>query len=159
MAHLSSPAMMISPENLKTSTSTPKSSHREFFEKLYGSLDQGTRTKLDSSSSSDDSINMKKSSEVDKSHLMQMSGSSDDELPAQVVPKSSPVRPFPSFAMADQLQQPPLMPTLPYFPPLHHQNFGGSASPSSIAAAGSVESALRFSDFPFPGGLAAFRKS
>ena len=133
---------------MKTSTPKAPSRHREFFEKLYGSL-ENTAKKLDSSSSSDESSSDPKKDTSDSS------GQSNNEE------KSSPLRPFPSFpAGMDQSRFLPVSSattpqTFPYFP---HQ-FGHHSSRGSPAAnAGSMEAALRLPDFPFPGGLAAFCK-
>ena len=130
----------LSPEPIQTST--PKSRHREFFEKLYGSLESKKVSKLDSSSS-DDSTSYKK-----------------DEGPKITEGAASPpIRPFPSFPLPSSLDQTALLAArnLSYFPPSHHPLTGGTF-PSGSPPTTSVEAALRFPEFPFPGGLAAFRK-
>ena len=131
---------------IKTSTPKTPSRHREFFEKLYGSLE--TTKKIDSSSSSDESTSDPKKDNSDSS------GQSNHEE------KTSPLRPFPSFpAGIDQsrflpVSSPSAQQTFPYF---SHQ-FGHHGSPASAGNAASMEAALRLPDFPFPGGLAAFCK-
>ena len=131
----------LSPEPIQTST--PKSRHREFFEKLYGSLESKKVSKLDSSSS-DDSTYKK-----------------DEDSKSTEGASSPPIRPFPSFPLPSSLDQTALLAArnLSYFPPTHHPLAGSfpGAGPAPQSAT-SVEAALRFPEFPFPGGLAAFRK-
>lgn len=118
-------------------TSTPKSRHREFFEKLYGSLETPkTALKLDSSSSSDEGSEKKDSS----SEKIQNSPSFDHHQSRFLAPPTT---------MAPG--------NFPYFP--HHFGVSAAAAAGSAAtSAASVEAALRLPDFPFPGGLAAFCK-
>ena len=140
-------------ETMNTSTpiNKPPSRHREFFEKLYGSLDrnEAKSDKLDTSTSSDESLEKK-----DLTSDLSDHGTDKNEE------KSPPIRPFPSFPIASSMEQNRLMSAansasqnLPYFPPsaLHHMTSGPSME--AAAAAG-----LRLPDFPFPGGLAAFCK-
>ena len=136
-------------ETLKTSTPKPPSRHREFFEKLYGSLDRNESKldKLDLSTSSDESLEKKDQA----SDLSDNGAEKSDE-------KSPPIRPFPSFPVVSSMESTRLMSAassgqnLPYFPPALHQMTSGP-SIDAAAAAG-----LRLPDFPFPGGLAAFCK-
>ena len=129
----------LSPEPIQTST--PKSRHREFFEKLYGSLESKKVSKLDSSSS-DDSTYKK-----------------DEDRKSTEGASSPPIRPFPSFPLPSSLDQTALLAArnLSYFPPSHHHPLTGTF-PSGSTPTSSVEAALRFPEFPFPGGLAAFCK-
>ena len=130
-------------------------SYREFFEKLYGSLESSNNnstkngSKLDSSSSDDSSYTKKDEDEDPKN--------------SEGVPSSPPIRPFPSFPLPSSLDQQTAQllaaRNLSYFPPTHHSLAGSfpGAGPAPQSAT-SVEAALRFPEFPFPGGLAAFRK-
>ena len=138
-------------DTLQTSTPKAPSRHREFFEKLYGSLE--TNQKLDSSSSSEEGVENKRDDSSTGSPTEKIDG------------KSSPLRPFPSFPVPTSAlhEQNRFLPgsgniggssgsAFPYLP--HH--FGSNSAES--AAAASMEAALRLPDFPFPGGLAAFCK-
>ena len=140
-------------ETINTSTPKPPSRHREFFEKLYGSLDRNEAKSLDTSTSSDESLEKKDSTASDLSDHGPTEAPNDNE-------KSPPIRPFPSFPLTSSMESSRLMTAatqagqnLPYFPPsaLHHMTSGPSME--AAAAAG-----LRLPDFPFPGGLAAFCK-
>ena len=153
---------MATTETLNTSTPKAPSRHREFFEKLYGSLETKSNQKLDSSSSSDESII------IENRSLKESSDSSGNQtVEEKNEEKSSPLRPFPSFPVPASLEQNRFLgvpvsgssnvPGFPYLP--HHFGSNSAASAAeSAAAAASVEAALRLPDFPFPGGLAAFRK-
>ncbi len=146
----------------KTSTPKAPSNHREFFAKLYGSLDEKTSTeeKLDVSSGSDESF---KSSSLGSINNNSKIGSEEDEDDhddrPQVVPRGAsgkggpspppfplplhPLRPFPQLAaVGTQLPPPPQIEgrphLLPYFPPppLHPQNAAPGGTPVSNPGGG-----------------------
>ena len=184
MADLTTKSISSLRDTLKTSTPAKgPSNHREFFAKLYGSFDVANKTeeKLDVSSGSDESssvisVKLSSSSNNNKSTGSEeedrLSVSGDDPphvVPTKASPPLMPLRPFPSFVRVQPelptAPRPVLPPTLPYVPPLHpapsFSPAGSGAPPPPPPAPGtpnSLESTLRFADFPFPGGLAAFCK-
>ena len=90
----------------------------------------------------------------------------DDDPKTSDGAPSPPIRPFPSFPLPTNIDHSAILAArnLPaYFPPAPHPLTSVSTAPGTFpggsSPTASVEAALRFPDFPFPGGLAAFRKS
>ena len=123
-----------------------QSSHKEFFAKIYGCLEQENSGKSTSNSMQE------KSSSITSIQINKTNNNINGIIPSIPILNQS--------SQSSKLNYPPILPSLPYLPPS-----APAGSPiwndditTSVAAAAAHSAMINRLDFPLPGSLAAFCK-
>ncbi len=131
------------------------SSHREFFAKLYGSIEEENRLREKEQKARQEDREKEAAGLVAAAAVPDVTAAGG----ATTNPVATPARSFQPFVTT------PPSPHLSYPAPQwgipHHDGSPPPPVPSqaaAAAAAAATAAAFRFGEFPFPGGLAAFRK-